>query len=402
MSSQKPFKPEEIFSAKVSKGNIVPRVLNSPRKYIQSEGALDNLGAYLSLMDSTHAAVIITQGSSKRFGQRVSESLKRSDVNETLVIFGGESSLEEYERIADLLRRQDVPIDTIVAIGGGKCLDTGRAVSHRLSLPVVISPTIASTDAPCAAISVIYSQEGVFRDIELYPFNPTLVIVDTKIAAEAPFRFIVSGLGDAMATWYEARTCFQNPKGRSLLGTRPTMAAVAIAELCADTLYEYAPKAIEAVKKDEVNDAVERVVEANILLSGLGFESCGVAAAHAIGQSLTVMPEIHKNYMHGEMVAFGLVAHLILEDKMDEAEKVTTFFANVGLPVHLRQFGLDPGRDMDIIKKFPPAALDITPIYNEPFEITEELILDTILKAHEYGLKITESVGDAAYREIHG
>jgi len=77
---------------------------------------------------------------------------------------------------------------------------------------------------------------------------------------------------------------------------RPIDTIVAIAELCANTLYEYTPKAIEAVKKNGVNEAVERVVEADTLLSGLGFESCGVAAAHAIGQSLTVMPEIHKNY----------------------------------------------------------------------------------------------------------
>ena len=133
MPLQKPFKPEEIFSAEVSSEHIVPRVLNSPRKYIQSEGALDNLGLYLGLMDSKHAAVIITEGGSKRFGQRVSDSLKRSGINETLVIFGGESTLEEYDRIADLLSKENHPVDAIVAIGGGKCLDTGRATSHRLS-----------------------------------------------------------------------------------------------------------------------------------------------------------------------------------------------------------------------------------------------------------------------------
>lgn len=52
MPSQKPFEPEEVFSAEVSSEHIVPRVWNSSRKYIQCEGALDNLGLYLSLMDS--------------------------------------------------------------------------------------------------------------------------------------------------------------------------------------------------------------------------------------------------------------------------------------------------------------------------------------------------------------
>ena len=402
MSNPEQFAPEKVFSAEVGADNIVPRVLNSPHKYIQCEGALGNLGLYLSLMNSGHAGVIITGGGHKRFGEGISESLKRSGIKETLAIFGGESTIEEFGRITTALSNQDTPVDCVVAIGGGKCLDTGRAVSHRLSVPAAICPTTASTDAPCAGLSVIYSQQGVFQDIELYPFNPALVIVDTKIAAEAPLRYIVSGLGDAMATWYEARTCFQNPRGRSLLGTRPTMAAIAIAELCANTLYDYAPGAIEAVKDSRVNDAVERVVEANTLLSGIGFESCGVAAAHAVGQGLTVIPEIHKEYKHGEMVAFGLVAHLVLEDKMDEAERAAKFFANVGLPVHLGQFNLEPGRDMEPIKKIAKAALEIPPIENEPFEVTYELVLDAILKAHDFGLKITESEGDEAYQEIHG
>lgn len=402
MSGNKPFNPDEVFSPEVSAGGIIPRVLNAPRKYIQCPGALDNLGLYLGLIDCKHTAVIITDGGSKRFGKRISESLKRSGIKETLVTFGGESSPEEFTRILDILSGSEEAVDSVVAVGGGKCLDTGRVVSNRMSIPVTVCPTIASTDAPCAGLSVIYSAQGVFQDVELFPFNPTLVVVDTQVAAESPYRFIVSGLGDALATWYEARTCLENPKGRSLLGTRPTMAAVAIAELCANTLYEYAPRAIEAVKKDQVNEAVERVVEANILLSGLGFESCGVASAHAIGQSLTALPEIHENFMHGEMVAYGLVAHLLLEDRMDEADKAAKFFAKVGLPVHLGHFGLDPERDMDIIRKFPPAALDIPIIYNEPMEITEELVLDTMLKAHEFGKKIVDSVGDDAYHEIHG
>jgi len=209
MSNPEQFAPEKVFSAEVSANNIVPRVLNSPRKYIQCEGALGNLGLYLSLMNSGHAGVIITGGGRERFGEGISESLKRSGIKETLAIFGGESTIEEFGRITAVLSNQAAPVDSVVAIGGGKCLDTGRAVSHRLSVPAAICPTTASTDAPCAGLSVIYSQQGVFQDIELYPFNPALVIVDTKIAAEAPLRYIVSGLGDAMATWYEARTCFQ-------------------------------------------------------------------------------------------------------------------------------------------------------------------------------------------------
>jgi len=398
--ANKTFNPTDVFSPEVTYKSIIPRVLNSPHKYIQCEGALHNLGLYLSLLESKDTAILISKGGDRRFGSIIAQSLKRLNIEETRIIFQGEATIKEMNRVIGLIDQADIPVDAIVAIGGGKCLDTARGVAYRLSLHSVMCPTTASTDAPCSGVSVIYSDSGEFIDVDLYPLNPSLVVVDTKIAAEAPFRFIVSGLGDAMATWYEARTCFENPNGLSLIGTRPTLVGLAIAELCANTLYDSALDAIEAVKNKEITDAVERVVEANTLMSGLGFESCGVAAAHAMGQALTVFPHIHKNYLHGEMVAFGLIAHLLLEDKKDEAEKAATFFAKVGLPVHLGQVSLD-NPCMEDRMKHAQAALAIPIINNEPFEVTEDMVIDVVGDADEFGREIAKNVGDSAYREIH-
>lgn len=327
-----PFEPGKVFSTEATANKTIPNVLNSPQKYIQGDGVLNDLGLYLGLIHSRHAAVLLTEGGNKRFGGMIAESLNRSGIALTLVSFGGESSYEEIGRVAELLMKEKTPVDSVVAVGGGKCLDTGRGVAVRLSVPVVVCPTTASTDAPCAGLSAIYFSDGKFRGVELYPLNPALVIVDTGIAARAPVRFIVSGMGDAMATWYEARTCFQNPKGKAILGTRPTIASVAIAELCADTLYDHGVKAVEAVKDSKVNESVEHVVEANTLMSGIGFESCGVAAAHCVAQGLTVIPSLHKNYLHGEMVAIGLMTHLVLEGRDDEARKVGAFSQVWGCP----------------------------------------------------------------------
>ena len=245
-----------------------------------------------------------------------------------------------------------------------------------------------------------YTRDGAFKGVEYFPRSPTIVAVDTGAIAAAPLRYLVAGMGDAVSTWYEARTCFQNPKARSVLRARITIAAAAIAELCAKTIFEYGLDAADAVRKDEVNEALERVVEANTLLSGVGFESGGVAAAHAVATvGLTALPSVHKNFFHGEMVAIGVLTQLILEANIDESRKVASFFAKVGLPVHLGHIGLDIKDDAKALEEAMATAVAL--IHNEPFEVTVETVLSALLQAHELGVQVASSEGDDSYREIH-
>ncbi len=204
-----------------------------------------------------------------------------------------------------------------------------------------------------------------------------------------------------MATMYEARTCFQNPKARSTVGARPTLAARAIGELCATTLFEYGLAAVGAVERSEVSDALERVVEANTLLSGIGFESGGLAAAHAVAQALTVVPDMHRNRLHGEMVAIGLLTQLVLEAQADEARRVARFFVKVGLPVHFGQLSLSLS-DTAQMSEVMEAAMTTPIIANEPFAVTKDSLLAAASQVHKSGTEVARSDGDAAYRTLHG
>src|SRR3970282_311278 len=119
--------------------------------------------------------------------------------------------------------------------GGGKVLDTARAAADGLNLPVVNCPTVASSDAPCSALSVIYTDDGVFQEYRFYRKNPDLVLVDTQVVAQAPARLLVAGMGDALATMFEARTCVEG-RVRNMRGGASTESAMALADLCSRTL----------------------------------------------------------------------------------------------------------------------------------------------------------------------
>src|SRR4029078_1527255 len=190
-----------------------------------------------------------------------------------------------------------------------------------------------------SALSVIYTEEGVVQEYRIYRRNPDLVLVDTHVIAQSPARLLVAGMGDALATWFEAKTCVDGGV-KNLRGGLSTQTALCLAKLCSRTLLADGADALRSVQTQVVTPALERLVEANTLLSGIGFESSGLSAAHAIHNGLTTAKATHA-YLHGEKVAFGLLAQLVLEGQpRSVVDRVLSFATEVGLPITLADIGL--------------------------------------------------------------
>ena len=153
-------------------------------------------------------------------------------------------------------------------------------------------------------------------------------------------RLAISGMGDALATYFEAKACVDS-EADTCAGGKATSAALALARLCFDTLMADGVKAKVALEAGCSTPAVEHVIEANTLLSGIGFESCGLAAAHAVHNGMTQLPETHA-MLHGEKVAFGTLVQLVLENAPTETfEQVMGFCLEVDLPVTLGDLGVE-------------------------------------------------------------
>jgi glycerol dehydrogenase len=358
-------------------------VFCSPSRYTQGRGATAALGREMATLGLEGPALLIAGKTViGRLADTWKSSLDEAGIRHVVHCFGGECTPAEIENVKSTARQCGAR--SIVGAGGGKVLDTARAAAADLGLPVVNCPTVASSDAPCSALSVIYTEEGVFREYRFYRKNPDLVLVDTQVIAQAPPRLLAAGMGDALATWFEAKTCVAGSV-RNMRGGGSTVSALALAELCYRTLLADGAAALQAVSTQVVTPALERLVEANTLLSGLGFESSGLAAAHAVHNGLTAAPETHA-YFHGEKVAFGLLVQLVLEGAPRSIfDEVLSFSSQVGLPITLADIGL-PGLPHNRLGPIADrATLPGETIYNEPFEVTAEMVADAVLAADSLG-----------------
>ena len=189
-------------------------------------------------------------------------------------------------------------------------------------------------------------------------------------------------MGDALATWFEADAGYRS-NASNVAGGKITQSALALARLCFDTLTQFGVGAKIACENKIVTPALERVVEANTMLSGLGFESGSVSLAHALSEGLSVIPETHA-HSHGELVAFCLLAQLILEARPHETiARVYSFCRDVGLPVTLRGIGAKPGELL--LKAAEIAAEAGRPSHNLPFEVCGRSIYDAVIGADAVG-----------------
>ncbi len=357
------------------------KVIIAPGKYVQGAGEMKNLATYVAKLGKK-ALCLVSASGLKRNKDVIDGSFGATDAEVTYEVFNGECCRKEINRLIEICKAGG--IDVIIGVGGGKILDTAKAVAYYNEIPVVIVPTIASTDAPCSALSVVYSEEGVFEEYLWLPANPNLVLVDTETIVNAPARLLVSGMGDALATYFEARAC-EKSGASSCAGGLPTEAAMALAKKCYETLIEKGELVKFAAEQNVCTKAVEQVVEANTLLSGIGFESGGLAAAHAIHNGFTVLSQCHHMY-HGEKVAFGTIVQLVLEN-VDEEElmEVIDFCISVGLPVTLGELGVTEVKKEDIMAVAKACTVEGETIHNMPFPVTAEDVYAAILTADAIG-----------------
>jgi len=368
----------------LAKVNYAVRGFGAPSRYIQGKGEFHQLPNYTKRFGSK-TIVLVDAMFYEQFKSMLENMYAAAGSGVIVVKFNGEVTETEIARVTGIALQEQAEV--VVGIGGGKTLDVAKGVAADAKLALVIMPTTASTDAPCSALSVVYQENGQHSHERWYAKNPDLVLVDVEIIAQAPVRFLVAGMGDALATYFEARANDWSDSGNYIFmnkdgsGCRRTRLAMTIAKSCYEILLEEGLKAKIAAENKICTKALEDIVEVNILFSGLGFENTGCAGAHAIANGMTGLANSYKT-LHGEKVAFGTICQLMIENRpLTEIDEVIHFCLQVGLPITLEDLSIEPTpENISIIANGSTPSNWLC----EPFLITTDLIYDGIVQANEY------------------
>jgi glycerol dehydrogenase-like iron-containing ADH family enzyme len=274
---------------------------------------------------------------------------------------------EDLQPLEALLQQERC--DGVVALGGGKVLDAGKLLAHRLGLPCATVPSSAATCAGWTALANLYTPAGAFRGDVALERCPELLVFDHDLVRQAPPRTLASGIADGMAKWYEASVS----SGASDDGL--VQQAVQMARILRDQLLLEGEEAL----RDPGSAAWVRVAEASALsaglIGGLGGSRCRTVAAHAVHNGLTQLEASHGQ-LHGEKVGFGILVQLRLEELVGSNQlaaqarrQLLPFFRSLGLPLSLADLGLGAAslEDLELVCTF--ACREGSDLHHLPFAV---------------------------------
>jgi len=350
---------------------------------VQGPGATAAVAPLLQEFGVTAAGLIIDAIVANQVRTALGPTLAKAGIRAHWLSAPAECSRGAIDSLAAELRGHG--IEAVVAFGGGKTIDVSKGVAAALGACILICPTIASSDAPTSRLIVLYNADHSVAGVDFLSFNPDAVIVDTRVIVQAPPHLFAAGIGDAVSKRFEAAQCLA-AGGRNSFGTPPLGTALLLADAAYAVLRDYGAEAYRDVCAHRLTAAVERTVEATVLLSGLGFESGGLSVAHALIRGLTTIPELAAR-LHGELVAYGTLVQLCFEARgTDEIDELIGLLDAVNLPRTLEALGCARPLSTAEADRLAEATLATNYAANTHPRLTAAALLQAIGDAERLGL----------------
>lgn len=308
----------------------------APEVYDRSPGVLATIGTHVAALGS-RAFVLGGETALRLALPEIAASLEARSIPFETRIFRGQPTAALIEEIAAEIGGRDGVV--VIGVGGGKALDAAKGIGVRAGRPIVTVPTVPATCAAWAALSIVYSAEGVQEEVRWLPYGPARVLADPAILEAAPKRHLAAGIADTVVKWWETAP---NLAGRT--DPMPLRLQAAFARFTIDTI----DRALDETDGGRDLDA-HPIARGDLLDAVLGLAGlCGSVRgekqwngfAHPFYASAT-REAATRRYLHGEIIGLGLLVQFRLEDRTEaEIGEHVERFRRLGVPVSLAGIGI--------------------------------------------------------------
>ena len=343
-------------------------VRGAPQEYICEVGSWDNLESHI-IRREIKRVLILHGEKSWQVAQPFFPEFK--EVTCFFEHYKNECSYQNAAYFETFVKENQ--IEGIIGIGGGKVLDLAKLVANHLLLDVFCLPTLASTCAPYTPISIVYNERGEMIDLLFLDQSITLTLIDPMVILDSPKEFLIAGIGDTLAKWYESDPIISNIQDPSV----EIMVARFAAKSCQENLLNFGSQAIEDLENKKLSSALVKVIETNIMLAGMvggfGDKYGRTSGAHAIHDSITVIPASH-NHLHGNKVAYGIMVQLAMEEKWEEIQRMLPFYQSLNLPFKHAHLGVTE----EEMEQVATLAAEDEYIHLLPFDVTAAKLINAV------------------------
>ncbi|MBQ8647218.1 MAG: iron-containing alcohol dehydrogenase family protein, partial [Oscillospiraceae bacterium] len=294
------------------------------------------------------------------------------------VVYGEDCTYSAIRTWADYAR--GLRVDMIFGMGGGKALDTAKGAAELAGLPVFTFPTIAATCAGTTALSVVYREDGSFDRFWFYDRPPRHCFIDLTVIAHAPWKYLQAGMGDTIGKFFE---CHFSARGDRL--EHSSALGREISNMCYAPLLEYGEQALLDCEAHAVTTALEQAVLANIVSTGLVsllvLDDYNCAIAHSVYYGLVLLPGFEQRWLHGNVVAYGVLVQLLVDGDEAEAVRLKAFLKKLRIPTTLAE--------MDVPADRPALAAVLTEtvtgpdMEHIPYPVTEDMVFAAMQRAEQ-------------------
>ena len=304
------------------------------------KGILTRIPEVAKRLNLTGSALIIAGPKSHEVaGKQVSSLLAQAGINtDTLLV----KTVNDKEVVAVEERIKEWKPHFLIGVGGGTKIDAAKLSASRQGIPFISVPTTLSHDGIASPLASI---KGLDKPYSIMAQAPLAIIADTDIIAQAPWRFVISGCGDAIAKFTAVKDWrLAHKEKNEYYGEYAASLA-----LMSATLVMQNAKLIQPENNEGLRVLLEALISCGVAMSIAGSSRPCSGSEHLFSHALDMVNCPHA--MHGEQCGLGsvLVAYL----HRANWRRIVNTLKQIGAPTTASELGV---KDEDVVEALELAA----------------------------------------------